>query len=259
VDARPLFNERQEDGIMEDLIRTEPTGPSRRRFLGTAAVAGFALAAGTFAAPHVARAKAPFELPALPYPDGALAPTISANTIGFHYGKHHKGYVDNLNKLIGETPDLAALSLEDLIRSSAVNPNRTAIYNNAAQVWNHTFYWNSMRPGGGGKPSADILARIEADFGGWDAFVAEFTKAAMTQFGSGWAWLILDGGKLKMTKTGNADTPLTQGKPALLTIDVWEHAYYLDYQNRRGDYVKAWLEQVANWNFAADQLAKAKT
>ena len=188
-----------------------------------------------------------------------LQPTISSTTIGFHYGKHHKAYVDNLNKLLADAPDLADLSLEDLIRTTAVDPNRVAIFNNAAQAWNHTFYWNSMRPKGGGKPSGLLLQRIETDFGGWDAFVAEFTKAAQSQFGSGWAWLIVDAGKLKVIQTADADTPIMQRKPPLLTIDVWEHAYYLDYQNRRPDYIKAWMENLANWEFAHEQLDKVKT
>ncbi len=244
---------------MQREISVVPGTIDRRRFLlGSASLAMVAAVAGIIGAPHVARAKAPFELPALPYADDALQPTISATTMGFHYGKHHKGYLDNLNKLLAETPDLAELGLEDLIKTTAANPNRTAIYNNAAQVWNHTFYWQSMRPKGGGKPSGPLLQRIEADFGGWDAFVGEFSKAALTQFGSGWAWLIVDGGKLKVVKTSNADTPIVQGKPPLITIDVWEHAYYLDYQNRRGDYIKAWLDNVVNWDFAAEQLARVK-
>ena len=154
-----------------------PAVIGRREILkaGAAFAAGAALT--VLAAPHVARAKAPYELPKLPYPDDALQPTISANTIGFHYGKHHKAYVDNLNKLLAGAPDLADLSLEELIRSTAVDPNRTPVFNNAAQAWNHTFYWNSMRPKGGGKPSGTLLQRIEADFGGWDAFAAEFARS----------------------------------------------------------------------------------
>lgn len=232
----------------------------RRDFLiGAASVATVVATVGIVGAPHVARAKAPFTLPSLPYQEDALQPTISATTMGFHYGKHHKGYLDNLNKLLAETPDLAELGLEELIKTTAVNPNRTAIFNNAAQVWNHTFYWQSMRPRGGGKPTGALLQKIEGDFAGWDPFINEFSKAALTQFGSGWAWLIVDGDKLKVTKTGNADTPIVQGKTALLTIDVWEHAYYLDYQNRRADYIKAWLENLVNWDFAAEQLARVKT
>lgn len=230
----------------------------RRQLLKSMGAVGAASLVTTVTAPWVARARAPYELPKLPWPDDGLQPTISSTTIGFHYGKHHKAYVDNLNKLLADAPDLADLSIEDLITTTSGNPNRVAIFNNAAQMWNHTFYWNSMRPNGGGKPGPFLLQRIEADFGGWDSFVNEFFKAAQTQFGSGWAWLILDGGKLKVIKTSNADTPIMQDKPPLLTIDVWEHAYYLDYQNRRTDYIKAWLETLANWEFAQQQLDKAK-
>jgi Fe-Mn family superoxide dismutase len=222
---------------------------SRRTFLAGSATVIFAAAA-----PWTARAAQPHELPPLPWADSALAPVISANTIGFHYGKHHKGYVDNLNKLLGEATDLAALPLEELIRSTTVNPNRAAIFNNAAQVWNHTFYWRSMRPGGGGEPTGKLKEKIDADLGGFAKFREEFKKAAMTQFGSGWAWLSVKDGKLAISKTANAGTPVEQGAKPLLTIDVWEHAYYLDYQNRRGDYVDAWLDKLVNWEFAAENL-----
>jgi Fe-Mn family superoxide dismutase len=208
------------------------------------------------AAPRVARAVKPHELPPLPWPDDALAPTVSANTIGFHYGKHHKGYVDTLNKLLAEAPDLAALPLEELVRTTTANPNRSAIFNNAAQVWNHTFYWNSMRAGGGGQPTGRLREKIDDDLGGYAKFREDFRKAAMMQFGSGWAWLILGkDGKLAITKTANAGTPIEQGLKPLLTIDVWEHAYYLDYQNRRADYVDAWLDKLVNWEFAAKNAA----
>jgi Fe-Mn family superoxide dismutase len=190
-------------------------------------------------------------LPPLPYADNALDPVISANTLGFHYGKHHKTYVDNLNKLITGT-DLADLSLEEIIRSTAGKADKTGIFNNAAQVWNHTFYWNSLSPNGGGEPSAALKQKIEASFGSVEACKKELATAATTQFGSGWAWLVKDGDKLQVTKTGNADLPLTKGMKPLLTIDVWEHAYYLDYQNRRVDYVNAVLEKLINWGFAAD-------
>ena len=190
-------------------------------------------------------------LPPLPYADNALDPVISANTLGFHYGKHHKTYVDNLNKLITGT-DLADLSLEEIIRSTAGKADKTGIFNNAAQVWNHTFYWNSLSPNGGGEPSAALKQKIEASFGSVEACKKELAAAATTQFGSGWAWLVKDGDKLQVTKTGNADLPLTKGMKPLLTIDVWEHAYYLDYQNRRVDYVNAVLEKLINWGFAAD-------
>ena len=190
-------------------------------------------------------------LPPLPYADNALDPVISANTLGFHYGKHHKTYVDNLNKPITGT-DLADLSLEEIIRSTAGKADKTGIFNNAAQVWNHTFYWNSLSPNGGGEPSAALKQKIEASFGSVEACKKELATAATTQFGSGWAWLVKDGDKLQVTKTSNADLPLTKGMKPLLTIDVWEHAYYLDYQNRRVDYVNAVLEKLINWGFASD-------
>jgi Fe-Mn family superoxide dismutase len=192
-------------------------------------------------------------LPPLPYAENALDPVISANTIGFHYGKHHKGYVDTLNKLIADT-QLANLSLEKLIAETAGKSDKVAIFNNAAQTWNHTFYWRSLRPKGGSEPPAALKQKIEASFGNLDACKKELATAATTQFGSGWAWLVLEAGKLKVVKTGNADTPLTKGVKPLLTIDVWEHAYYPDYQNRRADYVNAVLEKLINWGFAADNL-----
>jgi superoxide dismutase, Fe-Mn family len=192
-------------------------------------------------------------LPPLPYADNALAPVISANTIGFHYGKHHKGYVDNLNKLVVGT-EFAELTLEKIIAATAGKADKTAIFNNAAQTWNHTFYWSSLRPKGGGEPPAVLKQKIEAAFGTLDACKKELATAATTQFGSGWAWLVLDGDKLKVVKTGNADLPLTKGVKPLLNIDVWEHAYYLDYQNRRADYVTAVLDKLINWDFATKNL-----
>ena len=192
-------------------------------------------------------------LPPLPYADNALDTAISANTIGFHYGKHHKGYVDNLNKLIAGT-EFAGLPLEKIITGTAGKSDKAAIFNNASQAWNHTFYWNSLKPKGGGEPSASLKKKIETSFGTLETFKKELATAATTQFGSGWAWLVLDGDKLMVVKTGNADSPLTKGFKPLLTIDVWEHAYYLDYQNRRADYVNAVIEKLINWNFAADNL-----
>ncbi|HOT83627.1 MAG: superoxide dismutase [Defluviicoccus sp.] len=215
---------------------------------------GSLAAAAVIAAPRIGRGATPYELPALPYAETALEPVISSRTIGFHYGKHHKGYVDNLNKLLADAPDLAELPLPELIKTATANPNRTAVFNNAAQVWNHTFYWHSMRPGGGGQPTGKLKEKIDSDLGGYDKFREEFKKAAMTQFGSGWAWLIVKDGKLAITKTANAGTPVEQGLGALITIDVWEHAYYLDYQNRRADYVDAWLDKLVNWEFAAKNL-----
>jgi len=196
-----------------------------------------------------------FVLPPLPYAEKALEPVISANTISFHYGKHHKGYVDNLNKLVIGT-EFASLPLEKIITETAGKADKTAIFNNASQAWNHTFYWNSLTPNGGGELPAALKTKIEASFGTVDACKKELATAATTQFGSGWAWLVLDGGKLKVFKTGNADSPLTKGMKPLLTIDVWEHAYYLDYQNRRADYVNAVLDKLINWSFAAENLGR---
>lgn len=193
-------------------------------------------------------------LPPLPYAESALAPVISANTIGFHYGKHHKGYVDTLNKLIAGTA-LAYLPLERLIGETAGQADMAAIFNNAAQTWNHTFYWRSLRARGGGEPPAILKQRIEASFGSLDACKKALATAAMAQFGSGWVWLVLDADKLKVITTDNAQTPLTMGVMPLLVIDVWEHAYYLDYQNRRGDYVNAVVEKLINWGFAGDNLS----
>ncbi len=222
----------------------------RQALLGGATLIGL----GATFLPRIARAESPAVLPPLPYADNALEPVISANTIGFHYGKHHRAYVDNLAKLI-EGTDFVNQTLEDVVRTTQVNPNRTAIYNNAAQSWNHSFYWNSMRPGGGGAPSGSLAERIAADFKDIDGFRKEFTTAALGQFGSGWAWLIEDKEKkLRVMRTPNADTPMAQGIKCLLTIDVWEHAYYLDYQNRRPDYVAAWLDKLVNWDFAAKNL-----
>jgi Fe-Mn family superoxide dismutase len=195
----------------------------------------------------------PFVLLSLPYAEDALSPVISAHTISFHYGKHHKGYVDNLNKLVAGT-EFADLPLESIITATVGKADKTAIFNNAAQTWNHTFYWQSLKPKGGGEPPAVLKQKIEASFGTLDALKKELTTAATTQFGSGWAWLVLDGGKLKVVKTGNADVPINTGLKPLLTIDVWEHAYYLDYQNRRVDHINAVLEKLINWDFAAENL-----
>jgi Fe-Mn family superoxide dismutase len=203
--------------------------------------------------PSTAQAASPHTLAPLPYAENALEPIITANTIGFHYGKHHKGYVDNLNKLVAGT-EYADLSLEKIIASTAGRPEKTAIFNNAAQIWNHTFYWKSVRPKGGGEPPAALKQKIEASFGSMDACKKELASAAVSQFGSGWAWLVLDGDKLKVIKTANADVPLTTGMKPLLTVDVWEHAYYLDYQNRRADYVSAVLDKLINWEFALQNI-----
>lgn len=226
------------------------SGVDRRHFLG--ASFGLIAAASLGGLVRPANAASPIVLPPLPYADSALAPVISAHTIGFHYGKHHKGYVDNLNRLLAGS-DLADLPLEKIVAAVTGKADKTAIFNNAAQIWNHTFYWNSLRPNGGGEPPAALKQKIEASFGSVDALKKELATAATGQFGSGWAWLVADGDKLKVVKTGNADLPVAGLKP-LLTIDVWEHAYYLDYQNRRADYVNALLDKLINWEFALHNL-----
>jgi Fe-Mn family superoxide dismutase len=191
-----------------------------------------------------------FELPPLPYQEDALEPHISGRTLSFHYGKHHRAYVTNLNNLIQGTP-LEALSLEEIIQKSARDADKVAIFNNAAQSWNHTFYWHSLKPNGGGQPTGSLANKITADFGSFEKFAELFKQAGVGQFGSGWAWLVVDtDGTLKVTKTPNADLPMVHGQKALLTCDVWEHAYYLDYQNRRPDYLDIFLTHLANWEFA---------
>lgn len=193
------------------------------------------------------------QLPELPFEKNALAPTISQQTIEFHYGKHHQAYVTNTNKLI-EGTDLADQDLETIIKKAAKDPSMTGLFNNAAQVWNHSFYWACMKPGGGGAPSGPIAERITASFGSYEKFAEAFKNAGVTQFGSGWAWLILKDNRLEIMKTSNADTPIAHGVKPLLTVDVWEHAYYLDYQNRRPDYLSAFLDRLVNWDFVNAQL-----
>ncbi len=195
-----------------------------------------------------------FSLPPLPYADNALDPVISANTISFHYGKHHKAYVDNLNKLAAGT-EFENMKLEDVIKKTAGVADKVGVFNNAAQIWNHTFYWNSLKPNGGGAPTGAVKAKIEAAFGSYEKFAEDFAQAAVTQFGSGWAWLVAEGSEVKLVKTANAEVPFTKGQKPLLTIDVWEHAYYLDWQNRRPDYAKAVIEKLLNWDFANANLA----
>jgi Fe-Mn family superoxide dismutase len=197
-----------------------------------------------------------FVLPALPYEKSALAPYISEQTLEFHYGKHHAGYVNNLNKLVDGT-ELATATLEEVVKASAGDASKAGVFNNAAQVWNHTFYWSSMKPNGGGMPTGALAAKIDNDFGSFDKFKETFKNAGVGQFGSGWAWLVLDGNTLKVTKTANADLPIVHGQIPLLTMDVWEHAYYLDFQNRRPDYAQTWLDNLVNWEFAAENFAKA--
>jgi Fe-Mn family superoxide dismutase len=193
------------------------------------------------------------ELPALPFAQNALEPHISARTLEFHHGKHHAAYVANTNNLIKDGP-LAKAPLEEIIKSAAGDASKAGLFNNAAQVWNHTFFWNGMKPKGGGRPSGAVAQKIDAAFGSFDKFCDEFKQAGVTQFGSGWAWLVEDGGKLAIMKTPNADLPMAHGKKALLTCDVWEHAYYLDYQNRRPDFIQAFLEHLVNWDFVQKNL-----
>jgi superoxide dismutase, Fe-Mn family len=198
---------------------------------------------------------APFKLAPLPYAKGALKPYISEKTMDFHYGKHHQAYVDTLNKLVQEKG--LSGSLEEIIVASASDPDLKTVFNNAAQDWNHTFYWSSMKHKGGGKPTGAIADLINKSFGNYDSFKAKFVEAGTKQFGSGWVWLIIDtDDTLKIVATGNADLPLIHGQKALLTCDIWEHAYYLDYQNRRKDYVTVFLDHLVNWDFANQNLAK---
>ncbi|NTU97220.1 MAG: superoxide dismutase [Chlorobiaceae bacterium] len=195
--------------------------------------------------------------PALAYAENALEPHISAKTISFHYGKHHAAYITNYNNLVAGTP-MDDMTLEDVIKETANDPQKVAIFNNGAQAWNHSFYWNCLSPDGGGLPSGPLADKISADFGSFDKFREELKNAATTQFGSGWAWLVLDNGTLRIVKTGNAQTPLTSGQIPILTIDVWEHAYYLDYQNRRPDYTAALIDNLLDWEFAAGNFSAAR-
>jgi Fe-Mn family superoxide dismutase len=193
------------------------------------------------------------QLPDLPYAKDGLAPYITANTLEFHYGKHHRAYVDNTNKLIAGT-DLANESLETIVKKTMGDAAKSGLFNNAAQVWNHSFYWQCIKPNGGGKPAGKVADKINETWGSFDKFSEELKNAGVTQFGSGWAWLVLEGGKLKITKTANADTPIAHGVKPLLTVDVWEHAYYLDYQNRRPDYLATFIEKLINWDFVKSNL-----
>ncbi len=191
-----------------------------------------------------------FELPPLPFERDALEPHISARALELHYGRHHKGYVHNLNRLTEGLPE-AEMSLEEVIRRTGPGP----IFNNAAQAWNHTFFWSSLAPTGGGEPKGELAAAIERDFGSYETFKEGFTRAALSLFGSGWAWLVVDNGKLVITQTAVADTPMMHGQKPLLTLDVWEHAYYVDYQNARTKFVDAFLSNLVNWDFAGDNFA----
>jgi superoxide dismutase, Fe-Mn family len=200
-------------------------------------------------------AREPFSLPSLPWSESALSPVISKSTIEFHYGKHHAAYVESLNGLVSGT-DMADMPLVDLIRSVRDDSDKQGVFNNAAQVWNHTFLWDSLSPQAT-SPSQALLDKLNDTFGGIEEFQSQFAKAAAGQFGSGWAWLTLDDGKLAIETTPNAQTPMAEGRACLLTVDVWEHAYYLDYQNRRPDYLKAVVEKLLNWRFASDRFAAA--
>ncbi len=194
-----------------------------------------------------------FELPDLPYAQDALDPHISSKTLSFHHGKHHAAYVNKLNELVQGGP-LEGKDLEEIIKTTASDAGKAAVFNNAAQIWNHTFFWHSMSPKGGGAPTGVVADKIKSAFGSFDKFKEEFKAAAVSQFGSGWAWLIQDGNALKIVKTPNAVNPLSQGQTALFTVDVWEHAYYLDYQNRRPDFVQTILDKLINWEFVNQNL-----
>jgi len=198
----------------------------------------------------------PVALFRLPYPEDALAPVISARTLGFHHGKHHKAYVDKVNELVAGT-EFEGQALERIVLAASGKTDRVELFNNAAQAWNHAFYWRSMRPKGGGRPGGALAEKIDAAFGGFEALKKELAAVAVKQFGSGWAWLVSDGHSLKVVRTANAEVPFTKGQTPLLTIDVWEHAYYLDYQNRRMDYVQAVIDKLLNWEFAAENFARA--
>jgi Fe-Mn family superoxide dismutase len=199
-----------------------------------------------------------FQLPPLPYDRTALEPHMSAQTLDIHHGKHHAAYVKNLNDLVAGTP-MASKSLEEVILESGRDiENKGKIFNNAAQVWNHPFFWQCMTPQGGSQPTGKLLEAINTAFGSPDGFKQQFKEAGVTQFGSGWAWLVLDKGQLKITKTGNADLPMRHGQTALLTCDVWEHAYYLDYQNRRPDFIETFLGNLVNWAFVAENFESAQ-
>jgi Fe-Mn family superoxide dismutase len=192
-----------------------------------------------------------FELPALPYKKDALEPHMGRETLEYHYDKHHRGYLKKLTGLLDGKPE-AEKSLEDIIRTSD-----GAVFNNAAQVWNHTFFWNSMEPKGGGQPSGDLASRITNSFGSYEKFREEFTSTGTGRFGSGYVWLVLDGGRIRCTSTLNAENPLVQRTTPLLTCDVWEHAYYLDHRNERGKYLDIFLRHLVNWDFVSEQLKKA--
>ncbi|MCT7956387.1 superoxide dismutase [Laspinema palackyanum] len=197
-----------------------------------------------------------YELPPLPFDYTALEPHVSKSTLEFHHDKHHAAYVNNYNNMVKGT-DMESKSIEEVIKATYNDASKAGIFNNAAQAWNHTFYWNCIKPSGGGQPSGELADKIASDFGSFDKFKEEFKAAAATQFGSGWAWLVLDKSTLKVVKTSNAENPVAMGLTPLLTIDVWEHAYYLDYQNKRPDYIETFISSLINWDFVAEQMKKA--
>lgn len=198
-----------------------------------------------------------FTLTPLPFPPQALAPHMSLRTVTLHHDVHHAGYVAALNKLT-EGAEFAGKTLEAIILSTAHDAGKAPVFNNAAQIWNHDFFWAAMKPGGGGKPSGELAGLIERSFGGYDAFHEAFSAAAVKQFGSGWVWLVFEAGKLGIVTTANAINPFASGGSALLGCDIWEHAYYLDFESRRADFVKSFLDHLVNWDFAARNLAKLR-
>jgi len=226
---------------------------TRRSFLIASVVAAAGVAGRRSSPAHAAE---PISLPPLPYATDALEPFISSRTVEFHYGKHQRGYVDTCNRVL-EGSDLAGAPLEKVVVASANDPKQTRLFNAAAQAWNHDFYWKCMRPSGGGAPPGVLTEQLQKSFGSADAFRAAFLESATTLFGSGWTWLVFNGDRVEIVNTADAGTPITGNRHPLLTIDVWEHAYYLDYQNRRADYVNAWLDHLVNWDFAAANLGRA--
>ncbi|WP_084448538.1 superoxide dismutase [Desulfovibrio inopinatus] len=232
----------------------ESLGVSRRQFMGMAATAGVALTAFAAGLPRSVLAADAFTAPALPYAENALEPYISARTVSFHYGKHTMAYFKKTNAMLANSPK-AGSSLEEVFKDAAKDAAAQNLFNNAAQAWNHVFYWQGMKPGGGGPATGDVAKMIKASFGNYDSFKKAFAEAGATQFGSGWAWLVLEGEELRVVKTPNAMNPMVAGAKPLLTMDVWEHAYYLDYQNRRGDYISAFLDHLVNWDFVNANLA----
>lgn len=234
----------------------KPSGISRRTFVQAVTVGAAVLAMPGSLKPTLAQSVtkgSAWDVPPLPYAEKGLEPHLSGRTLSFHYGKHHLGYAAKLKELVQGTP-FAHMSLEEIVRATAGKTEHQAIFNNAAQVWNHTFYWRSMKPQGGGEPDVAMMQRFIKDFGSFQAFKDALKTAAVGVFGSGWAWLVEDAGALKIVRTSNADTPIAHGQKPLLTIDVWEHAYYLDYQNRRADYVQVFMDHLIDWTFVAKNL-----